>query len=296
MNDVPLLEACVSKSSVLSLLDNYVISNERGLTPASYKMVVSGKCLEIYEYENSIWVNKAKCMREPLPLTDSQIYDILVNPEKYEISEARKKDNEKRRVSRAKTNIRRLCQNNFDKAGKLLTLTFANTDKFDITSLSECHSRLTYFYEQLRAKYPDIKYLTVPEFQKRGAVHYHLVLNLPFVPVEELRALWPYGFIKINKINNPSRVGGYIAKYLAKNVLDERFAHHRCYSTSLNLDKPKVCHAVSLEDFFVILEQMGIKPNYQTEFIVDFRGHMKYFSYNLYETPAREKVRYGSPT
>jgi hypothetical protein len=46
-----------------------------------------------------------------------------------------------------------------------------------------------------------LKYVSVVEFQKRGAVHYHAVFfNLPFIVNDELAAIWSHGFIKINAI------------------------------------------------------------------------------------------------
>lgn len=40
------------------------------------------------------------------------------------------------------------------------------------------------------------------EFQKRGAIHYHLLCNLPFVSSKELAEIWTHGFIKIKKIED----------------------------------------------------------------------------------------------
>lgn len=60
-----------------------------------------------------------------------------------------------------------------------VTLTFEDTDKFDITDLNCCNKKLSSYLKRIKEHYPDLKYLGVPEFQKRGAVHYHLLLNVP---------------------------------------------------------------------------------------------------------------------
>lgn len=282
----------VSPETLPSLLDKYVISRDENPVPAKYKIIRSGLWLEIYEYDEPIWINVKRLPREPLPLTDTQIMDCLLgNVEKPsdELIKIRQEITQQRRVNRARTNMRRLIQTNFDQAGKLLTLTFRDTDVFDISSLSDCHPRLTYFYKNLRKQFPDSKFVSVPEFQKRGAVHYHLILNLPFVPVDSIRSMWPYGFIKINKIHNPAKVGAYVAKYLAKNVTDPRFAHHRCYSSSLNLQKPQVDYAVNLDQVFALFQQQGVTSSFDTKFYAQFRGLIKYSSYNLYQTAAQKQ-------
>ncbi|WP_452176556.1 rolling circle replication-associated protein, partial [Kordiimonas lipolytica] len=41
-----------------------------------------------------------------------------------------------------------------------------------------------------------LKYSCVVEFQKRGAVHYHLLAyNLPFIENSKLAEIWGHGFV-----------------------------------------------------------------------------------------------------
>src|SRR5690606_22859558 len=126
---------------------------------------------EIYEYEIPIRFNHGNKGRKQLDA--DEIIDILTHPERYQ---SRGDEYKKRNVIKAKNNLRRLAQANFDHSSKFLTLTFANTKKFDITCLTDCHYRLEYFIKTLRDKFTYLKYLAVPEFQDkngRGAVHYH---------------------------------------------------------------------------------------------------------------------------
>lgn len=278
-----------------SLLDFSTISRDGRPYRSNYKLVISGKIVEVYKFEYSLKLNQPK--PEPRELTYTEIMDALLgieevktkpSPETDLIDKVLARVREQRRVSRAKNTMRRLIQTNFDASGKFLTLTFKNTHAFDITSLAECNKRRTYFYHNLRAQYPDCKFVAVPEYQKRGAVHYHLILNLPYIPIEEIRKMWPYGFVKINKIHNPSKVGWYVAKYLAKNVADPRFKHHRCYSSSLNLDKPTVLYGNELEEELEKLHSAGYKPNYQTTYYTKWCGRTTYSSYNLYQQPAQK--------
>lgn len=71
------------------------------------------------------------------------------------------------------------------------------------------------------------QYVAVPEFQKRGAVHYHLLLNCPYIPADELARLWGQGFVKVNAIDNVDNLGAYVTKYMTKDNVDERLAGQR---------------------------------------------------------------------
>lgn len=62
-----------------------------------------------------------------------------------------------------------------------------------------------------------LKYLTVPEFQKRGAVHYHVVLfNLPYIKNKVLAKVGDNGFVKLNVIEDVANIGAYVCKYMTK--------------------------------------------------------------------------------
>lgn len=267
-----------------SLLDNTGISRHTHGLFTRFKVIGYGKYLEVYEFQAPINVYRHRPSSRKL-LEPEEVMEILVNPEK-QVSNNRSEEYRKQNAIRAKNRIRRLVQRNFDKVGKLLTLTFRDTDRFDITSLKACHQRYAYFVKRLSSQFPNTRYLAVPEFQKRGAVHYHLVLDIPYTPVEELRELWPYGFIQIKKIFNPACVGLYIAKYVSKAMLDERYQNHRCFHSSKNLKQPVIAYGDQLADKIKAIEAKGFKPTYTKTYHSDWYGEIKYSQYNLYQTPA----------
>lgn len=102
-------------------------------------------------------------------------------------------DEETKRIHYANTNqkrrdtIRRLACCNFNNQyDKFLTLTFSDNK----TDVKECNVLFKAFIRKLRRFKDDLKYLAVIEFQNRGAVHYHVLLNIPYIPQEELQDLW----------------------------------------------------------------------------------------------------------
>ncbi|MEA3295526.1 MAG: hypothetical protein U9Q27_00050, partial [Patescibacteria group bacterium] len=92
---------------------------------------------------------------------------------------------------------------------------------------------------RIRKKYPRIKFLKTAEFQKNGAPHLHvLLLNAPYIPHEELEAMWKLGFISIRQVSVKKGLN-YIIKYITK--ADEQNTNllwalrARCYSCSRGL-------------------------------------------------------------
>lgn len=124
-------------------------------------------------------------------------------------SEQDKAVNRETTLKRARKMIRWLVNTNInlnnDYSPKFLTLTF----KENISSLKSANYEFKKFRHRLEYKFHiKINYLCVPEFQKRGSIHYHVILfNLPFIDADELSSIWGNGFIKINRIDKVSNVG-----------------------------------------------------------------------------------------
>lgn len=95
-----------------------------------------------------------------------------------------------------------------------VTLTYrANTkgNARDVSALLKC------VREWLRRQgLPMCPYLWVAELQKRGAIHYHLLLWLPrrlHLPRLDRRGWWRHGMTKVETARNPV---GYLVKYASK--------------------------------------------------------------------------------
>lgn len=272
------------------LLVNTVISQPKKVgIKTHFKVIGSGKIIEIYQYSKNIFVNHSGFPKKLKVPSDAEILDILTNPEKYSVPSVRSQEYKQRNIIKAKNRIRRLVQANFDQQGKFLTFSFAKTTKVDITSLTDCHVLYARFMRSLRDKYPNFRYVAVPEFQKRGAVHYHAMVDVPYTPWKTLMKLWQYGGVYITKINNPAYVGSYIAKYVGKALEDKRYSGHRCFYSSKNLIQPVVKYGDDLQNIMQAIEARGITPSFTNSYYSDWCGQISYKSYNLYQTPAQSK-------
>jgi len=146
-------------------------------------------------------------------------------------------------IARARSNIRRKALSM--SADRMLTLTFRD----NVTDVDEAWSVFKYFCKLMRKRYREkFQYIAVPEFQKRGAVHFHMAIGHYF-HANTVRRLWhravghrggniditsPKKFGK--KSWNPKRIANYISKYISKAEIVD--FNKRRYSTGGKIQLP----------------------------------------------------------
>lgn len=199
-----------------------------------------------------------------------------------------KDENYKKTQKKRREAVRNLCTSNFDNQSKFVTLTFRDGLPFDIKNVKACNVEFNKFIKRLKYRHPELKYLAVIEFQDkngRGAVHYHVLCNLPYVKKSELAAIWGLGFVKINRIENVDNVGAYVSKYMAKDLDDTRLQGLNAYQYSRNLEKPieVTTWRESDSEIFREVEQIYKEksPSYAATYESEKAGKIQYFQYNL---------------
>ena len=253
------------------------------LQSSKYRAILSGNELEIYAYEKPVFFNFS---------TDRKIVTArdLSNPE----------ENRARSVHRSRKTIQRLIDSNFgfyvDPFGrpaisKFLTLTYEK----NIIRPEETNPDFTLFakrlnYQLFKSKLSVIKYLARIEFQKRGAVHYHLVLfNLPFIDRERYFTVFEEawgkdcGFVKIRTV--PDRgVGRYITKNYMSKGDDLRLRGNKSYFTSRGLLRPVIIR----DESFIAPFREGIPyeaQRYANAYLDEHTGITEYKNYSLLRYP-----------
>lgn len=146
--------------------------------------------------------------------------------------------------ARARRSVRHKCMQIC--ADRLLTLTFRE----NVTDIKVAWGCLDYFHRLMRWRYGSDRYqfVVVPEYQKRGAVHFHLAIA-GFYHVNTVRRLWLKAVGKLDgnidiasrksvgkNSLNPRRIGQYIAKYLSKN--DSVAINKKRYASSKHIPEP----------------------------------------------------------
>ncbi|MFA4941437.1 MAG: hypothetical protein WC582_02460 [Patescibacteria group bacterium] len=211
--------------------------------PLAYrqKLIKSGDLIEIYSYEQAIRINHKRKKRRK---------QIKEKPKEDEIDKRIKSDFSLRRT---RANIVRLVNSN-PELKVFITLTFDDKKSSDssFTDIAKCNLIFSNFIKRLKRYYPDLLYLAVPEFQSDyyyrskvrkengGNIHYHVLSNLPYTANSRLADLWGYGFVNINNIRHVSRVGLYVAKYIAKELFDGRLKGKKKIFYSRQLKRPEI--------------------------------------------------------
>jgi len=192
---------------------------------SSVRLVISGKTYEMYHYERPYFYNFPAYKK----ISGSFHSHSSAQPE-------RRRDN----LAVARQKIRRIINANNNQYGektKFITYTF----KENIKDLKKANKIWTEYCKKFKYRYGKIKYVAVVEFQKRGAIHYHvLYFNLPYIKdiKEKVGKLWGKGFVNIKTIDQVKNIGAYVCKYLQKEIMDRRLAGEKAFFTSRNLFQP----------------------------------------------------------
>jgi hypothetical protein len=266
-----------------SSLDNTDINEEfKRRNKKFLRIIVSGRYLEAY------WSDK--------PVMTKRVLLTKPHPRKKRIAQTpeQKEENRLWSIRRAKDRARRLALTNFDPTNaKLLTLTFAPTTQFDVTSPNDCHPKFKNYMDTLKRHYPKFKYIATGEYQmenNRMAVHYHLLTNLPYVKQARLQELWGHGIVDIRLGNNDPRSKiTYITKYITKDN-PYVFKNHR-YFASKFLKKPLTLYGDYAQKLLEKAESLGYTPGYKSSYPNAFLGDTDYTLYNPpTKPPAQEEI------
>ena len=247
----------------------------------THKIIKSGDIVERYVYE--------KGYLKGYEMSES---DVKAREEGF--GDESEEEIRERSLRRAKTNLRRLVNANVGQYGegctaKFLTLTFRE----NIRDVKNANYYFTKFIKRLNYAIKSIlKYTAVVEFQKRGAIHYHVILyNMPFVHWEKILKVWKAGNkdggIWINKIDDVENVGAYVGEYLGqsdkgqgRDVDDDRLKGQKSYFSSRGLYKP--IEITEKEKVEALAEAL---PNHKIIYSASFEnehvGKVSYVQYNL---------------
>lgn len=238
------------------------------------KIIKCGKYIEIYVYQDPV---KLGISSRSLSRTDL----LRIQCDKKTAKKNRSVEYRSRSSIIARNHIRRLVQCNFTNNSKFITLTFTNDCGIDINSIRECNSEFKKFIQRMRRKFNNFKYICVIEFQKRGAVHYHIISDLPYIANNVLSEIWGNGFTFIQDISAIGNVGTYVTKYMTKNLFDDRLIDEKIYFSSKNLIKPEKMYSIDAKKVIEYYDLIGKNPEFVNMYISKMNGKVIYLQYNL---------------
>lgn len=174
-----------------------------------------------------------------------------------------------RSLSRTRRLLIDTIENNEECFTTFITLTFKNNEMNINKAYGELRKFLRRLKQQQKKENKPLYYVAVPELQKRGAIHFHIICNVEVgsvsIPKREKKKIksegkfrsiqyydLPHWFITnngekesigfstafpINKQFETFQIGLYMAKYLTKDLNDFFFGHQKILK-SQNLEKP----------------------------------------------------------
>lgn len=237
----------------------------------------------------------------------------LENERKKELFKVDRKEERKRQTLRdAKNKVLRLAIENFSKKSYFITLTY----KDNMQDVKKADQDFKNFFKRFKYQMSDenAKYIAVREFQKRGAIHYHIItdIRLPLPDLPEgwgvemkngkrkmntvaknydekyLKPLereigtkvWKHGYVDIKIIEHVDNVGAYMVKYMSKHIEDRRLDGFKVYLNSKGLIQPKTYKG---EDALNFLEETGLlqkKEAFTNSYISEYQGQIVFREFN----------------
>jgi len=246
------------------------------MTEYTQKMVISGNIVEFYQFQKSVQTGFQKTTEEIREKSTRLLNAITWQKSQFSLTRTRR-------------NIRRLINSN-PAINKFMTLTFAD----NVVDIDVANYEFKKFIERLKYAYPhiELKYLSVIEFQKRGAVHYHILLNVPTPDLKskELREkfevffakeYWRNGFVDVKDIDKVDNLGAYVSKYLSKEST-ERLFNKKKFFCSQNLERPfQTVDKLCIDNLIEMYKLKNIKPTYEIVIENEFSGKILYYQFRL---------------
>lgn len=252
------------------------------------KAIIYGSNLELYTYEKNI---RAIGGKRGNPTSRANMQDVPVSESVAEKEKISKRQNTKNRTLSA---FRRLVIANNERSlpPVLITCTYAENQQ----SLTVGYRDFQSFITSMRHTFgKTFRYIAVPEFQRRGAVHFHaLFWGLPENICAEERhtrvvaRLWGRGFVDCFLTDGSDKLGSYLAKYLGKSYTDPRLFGKKAFRCSRNVIKP--IYEKNLAGLYYLSEMYGIGvdnyPCIDREFDTQWLGKGRYRYYqNIKKNP-----------
>jgi hypothetical protein len=220
------------------------------------KMLLSGKIIEIFEYEHDPRKKKSHKQR---------LYDAAYPNIRTSEPKRRNRRLHKRRIDnvrRSRKIFNRLVSSNL--TGETNPLLFTVT-MHEVCDLTTAYGHWRKYIQRLRRRLgDDFAYVGVPEFQKRGAVHFHALFfgldddlgdildreNPYYVNKKKKYKVlrygternhrffqnnWAYGYVDITLTDGSGALAGYLAKYMSKAYTDNRLGGQKAFICSRNI-------------------------------------------------------------
>jgi len=257
------------------------------------KVIHSGSLLEVFRYEKSLPIRRKKRAKDSY--------------RKFYHSDGPRSEDS---IRRARASFKRLVRVNLAGSGNPALFTFTMHQKLPYRASSKLFTEFAYRLGKRSGK--EFRYIAVPEFQKRGALHWHVLiwgLHEEAACIGEwkkkgkywffdhrcspgrqcerrtrvLSRLWLRGFCDGIATDGHARLATYLTKYLSKSMHDKRTFGKKSYHASRNILRPMYVGSGSAAVASILSEHVipNVKPLTEREYPSQWLGMVDYKQYEI---------------
>ncbi|GAA4867097.1 Rep protein [Paenibacillus vulneris] len=265
------------------------------------RMTIIRNCAKIRHYGRTIYsagmnphTTKAQRLAEinainaseTISNVEKQVLTTIREPVSVDERRAARTPKPRRLTLSEREGFKDLMDMNFTTGHQYITLTYVKED----VTLDEAGRDFENWIKRMRERYGDFKYLGVRSFQRRSTPHFHLLADLPRIPVRELKdgtfqRIWGHGIVHVKRIYNApmgtgrNKLQQYLLKNLAEFKADKRSYGKRLYLRSRNLIEPEV-----VKGDYETLKADLVASGHTLKLLVSRRFDVEYLNYIELET------------
>lgn len=212
---------------------------------------------------------------------------VCRNEKVNETTEAQEKINYRQKELK----LMRLLNCNFKTGDFHITLSY-DINKRPLT-IEDLKNDKKKFLRKLRNEYKknnkELKYICIAEVGKKGALHFHIVVNQ--IDTNVIQQCWDKGFVKISLLYEEGQfksLAAYLLKYTKTNKEDAKKLNGQAWNSSKNLKKPIIkITVITKSEFFK--EEVSKSKKYNDYYLEkdsvysgfdEFTGY-RFFKYTL---------------
>jgi len=191
-----------------------------------------------------------------------------------------------------------------NKVNKIMFFTF--TIKQNLTDTSETNKAWSYFLKLMRTRHNLNSYIWVAERQKRGAVHYHTLLDIPYIKYSEIKLLFSRSFARFNiEVSETNSVSGskngnsivsnvdkavkYLTKYMTKELKQSFTGRNYAISNNINI-KPRKINVEQAQNLAETAHSV-FKTEYITVIHADLKESIEVYNSEISEIQTVEHIK-----
>ena len=288
------------------LLDSSLITQTKRV-PYNIKIIECGDYVQVYSSEV-----KFKSDNSLEELDELNLYKKKIELEENIKTERKVGEVQYKNLLRSRFQMERLIKTNEHIWKTFITLTFAE----NLKDIKYANKKFNIWRTYIKRLKKDFSYVCVPEYQKRGAVHYHLLTNLDIS--KDLNIIipqcgkngkvlknrydvkgWSYGFTRVDELKDLNVIS-YLSKYMTKES-DNRLYGYRKYLNSTNLKQPHTSYLDLTEiKHYEHLEKMlkNKELDYSNKYFDYYGDEVNFFEFkgsqhNMYYTKTLFYTKYG---